>query len=60
MANKTLAKRQKPSFRVEPSQKPLRTPRTPVTLAARHGRDTAVERQAQQRLPRKKAAGDDR
>jgi hypothetical protein len=63
MANKALAKRQKLSFRVEPSQK---TVRSPVALAAKlrpagpHGRGVAVERQAQQRLLRKKAAGDGR
>ena len=63
MANKALAKRQKLSFRVEPSQKALRNP---VALAARlrpagpHGRSVAAERQAQQRLLRKKAGGDGR
>jgi hypothetical protein len=34
MANKALAKRQKLSFRVEPSQKALK-PRNPVALPAR-------------------------
>jgi hypothetical protein len=63
MANKALAKRQKLSFRVEPSQKTLRSP---VALAARlrpsgpHLGGVAVERQTQQRQPRKKAAGNDR
>ena len=34
MANKTLSKRQKLTFRVEPSQKPLK-PRNPFSVAAK-------------------------
>jgi hypothetical protein len=35
MANKALAKRQKLSFRIEPSQKALK-PRNPFAVAAKH------------------------
>jgi hypothetical protein len=51
MANKALAKRQRMSYRVEPSQKALK-PRNPVAGAARqraaesHQKDASAQRQA--------------
>jgi hypothetical protein len=54
MANKALAKRQKLSFRVEPSQKTLK-PRKPVSLAAKqrsahaHQQTPPAQRQEQNR-----------
>lgn len=58
MANKALAKRQKLTIRVEPSQKPLK-PRNPIALAARqrvagaHEKTTSAQRQLQKRLLKK-------
>ncbi len=54
MANKALGKRQKLSFRVEPSQRPLK-PRNPVAVPARqraagpHRKTTSANRQAKKR-----------
>jgi hypothetical protein len=58
MANKTLAKRQKPAFRVEPSQKSLK-PRNPVAVAAKqraagpHKKAGSAVRQVQERSLKK-------
>jgi hypothetical protein len=59
MANKALAKRQKMSFRVEPSQKALK-PRNPVALPARqrnaagpHEKTTSAARQVHKRTLKK-------
>lgn len=54
MANKALAKRQKLSFRVEPSQRPLK-PRNPVAVPAKqraagpHGKSRSANRQEKKR-----------
>ena len=54
MANKALAKRQKLSFRVEPSQRPLK-PRNPVAVPAKqraagpHRKSKSANRQAKKR-----------
>lgn len=62
MANKALAKRQKLTIRVEPSQRALK-PRNPVALPAKqrvagsHRKTNAALRQLQQQLL-KKALGD--
>ncbi len=54
MANKALAKRQKLSFRVEPSQRPLK-PRNPVAVPAKqraagpHVKTRSAKRQAKKR-----------
>ncbi len=54
MANKALAKRQKLSFRVEPSQRPLK-PRNPVAVPAKqraagpHRKTRSANRQAKKR-----------
>ena len=59
MANKALAKRQKLSFRVEPSQKALK-PRNPVAVPARqraagpHKKNAASARQLLKRALNKK------
>lgn len=58
MANKTLAKRQKMTIRVEPSQKPLKA-RNPIAVAAKqrvagsHRKSESTQRQLQQRLLQK-------
>ena len=58
MANKTLAKRQKLSFRIEPSQKTLK-PRNPVAVAAKqraagpHRKSASAERQLQKEALKK-------
>ncbi|MDB5841242.1 MAG: hypothetical protein JWQ23_3194 [Herminiimonas sp.] len=58
MANKALAKRQKLSLRVEPSQKALK-PRNPVAVAAKqraagsHEKTGSAQRQLQNRGLRK-------
>ncbi|GAB3540821.1 hypothetical protein GCM10027343_10480 [Noviherbaspirillum agri] len=58
MANKALAKRQKMTIRVEPSQKPLKA-RNPIALAAKqraagsHRKTASTERQLQERLLKK-------
>lgn len=58
MANKALAKRQKLTIRVEPSQRALK-PRNPLALAAKqrvagsHRKTNAAQRQLQQRLLKK-------
>ena|SRR4030081_978178 len=58
MANKTLAKRQKLAFRIEPSQKSLK-PRNPVAIAAKqraagqHRKNASARRQAQKRSLKK-------
>lgn len=62
MANKALAKRQKLTIRVEPSQRPLK-PRNPLALAAKqrvagsHRKTNAAQRLLQQQLL-KKALGE--
>jgi hypothetical protein len=62
MANKALAKRQKLTIRVEPSQKALK-PRNPIALAAKqraagsHRKNASSQRQLYQRLL-KKAIGE--
>lgn len=62
MANKALAKRQKMTIRVEPSQKALK-PRNPIALAAKqrvagsHRKGNTTARQLHERLM-KKALGD--
>ena len=54
MANKALAKRQKLSFRVEPSQRPLK-PRNPVAVPAKqraagpHRKSRSANRQSKKR-----------
>lgn len=54
MANKSLAKRQKLSFRIEPSQRPLK-PRNPVAVPAKqraagpHRKTKSANRQAKKR-----------
>lgn len=54
MANKALAKRQKLSFRIEPSQRALK-PRNPVAVPAKqrvagpHRKTTSANRQAKKR-----------
>ncbi len=54
MANKSLAKRQKLSFRIEPSQRSLK-PRNPIAVAAKqraagpHRKTTSANRQAKKR-----------
>lgn len=54
MANKALAKRQKLSFRIEPSQQPLK-PRNPVAIPAKqraagpHRKSKSANRQAKKR-----------
>ncbi len=54
MANKALAKRQKLSFRVEPSQRPGK-PRNPVAVPAKqraagpHRKSTSANRQTKKR-----------
>jgi len=54
MANKALAKRQKLTIRIEPSQKALK-PRNPVALAAKqrvagpHQKSLSAQRQVQKR-----------
>ncbi len=54
MANKALAKRQKLSFRIEPSQRPLK-PRNPVAVPAKqraagpHRKTKSANRQAKKR-----------
>jgi hypothetical protein len=59
MANKALAKRQKLSFRVEPSQKALK-PRNPVAIAAAkrtagaHKKSASAQRQLHKRALAKK------
>jgi hypothetical protein len=58
MANKALAKRQKMTIRVEPSQRALK-PRNPIALAAKqrvagsHRKDVSAERQLHERLLKK-------
>jgi hypothetical protein len=58
MANKALAKRQKLTIRIEPSQRPLK-PRNPIALPAKqrvagaHQKSEAGQRQLQQRLLKK-------
>lgn len=58
MANKALAKRQKLTIRVEPSQRALK-PRNQIALAAKqrvagsHRKTNAAQRQLQQRLLKK-------
>jgi len=58
MANKELAKRQKLTIRVEPSQRALK-PRNPVAVAAKqrvagaHRKSPSGERQLQDRLLKK-------
>lgn len=62
MANKALAKRQKLTIRVEPSQRPLK-PRNPIALAAKqrvagsHRKTSSAQRQLHQQLL-KKALGE--
>jgi hypothetical protein len=62
MANKALAKRQKLTLRIEPSQK---APRNPVAPAARmraagpHRKNASAQRQALLRLLRSKVADGD-
>jgi hypothetical protein len=62
MANKALAKRQKMTIRVEPSQKALK-PRNPIALAAKqrvagsHRKGNSTARQLYERLL-KKALGE--
>ena len=64
MANKTLAKRQKLSFRVEPSQKSLK-PRNPVAIPAKlraagsHKKSGSAVRHLQQRTLKKILADPD-
>lgn len=59
MANKALAKQQKLTIRIEPSQKALK-PRNPLVAAARqrvagpHRQSVSGQRQEQKRLLRKK------
>jgi hypothetical protein len=59
MANKALAKRQKLTTRIEPSQKALK-PRNPLVTAARqrvagpHQKSVSAQRQEQKRLLNKK------
>ncbi len=58
MANKALAKRQKLTIRVEPSQRALK-PRNPIVLPARqrvageHRKSVSGQRQLQQQLLKK-------
>ena len=58
MANKALAKRQKMTIRVEPSQRALK-PRNPIALAAKqrvagaHRKETGAQRQLHERLLKK-------
>ena len=58
MANKALAKRQKMTIRVEPSQRALK-PRNPIALAASqrvagsHRKSNSAERQLHERLLKK-------
>lgn len=62
MANKTLAKRQKMTIRVEPSQRALK-PRNPIALAAKqrvagsHRKGEGAERQLHERLLKKVLGG---
>lgn len=62
MANKALAKRQKMTIRVEPSQRALK-PRNPIALAAKqrvagsHRKGAATERQLHERLLKKVLGG---
>jgi hypothetical protein len=58
MANKALAKRQKLTFRIDPSQKGLK-PRNPVAIAAKqraagpHRKNASARRQVQERSLKK-------
>ncbi len=58
MANKALAKRQKLTIRVEPSQRPLK-PRNPIALAAKqrvadsHEKSRSTQQPLQQNLLKK-------
>jgi hypothetical protein len=58
MANKALAKRQKLTIRIEPSQRPLK-PRNPIALPAKqrvagaHQKSESGQRLLQQRLLKK-------
>lgn len=58
MANKALSKRQKLTFRVEPSQKALK-PRNPVAVLAKqrgagpHQKSTSAKRQSQKQSLKK-------
>ncbi|WP_026076025.1 hypothetical protein [Noviherbaspirillum massiliense] len=58
MANKALAKRQKMTIRVEPSQKALK-PRNPIALAAKqrvagsHQKSVSAQRQMEKRALKK-------
>src|ERR1700716_2342131 len=58
MANKTLAKRQKLAFRIEPSQKSLK-PRNPAAIAAKqraagqHRKNASARRREQKRSLKK-------
>lgn len=58
MANKALAKRQKLTIRVEPSQRALK-PRNPIALAAKqrvagsHRKTSSTQRQLQEQLLKK-------
>lgn len=62
MANKALAKRQKMTIRVEPSQRALK-PRNPIALAAKqrvagaHRKGASGERQLHERLLKKILGG---
>lgn len=62
MANKALAKRQKLSHRVEPSQKALK-PRNPVAIAAKqraagsHRKSVSAQRQTQKQALKKILGG---
>lgn len=62
MANKALAKRQKMTIRVEPSQRALK-PRNPIALAAKqrvagsHRKSGSTERQLHERLLKKVLGG---
>lgn len=64
MANKALAKRQKLTIRVEPSQRALK-PRNPIALAAKqrvageHRKSASGQQQLQQRLLKKVLGKDD-
>ncbi len=64
MANKALAKRQKLTIRIEPSQKALK-PRNPFVAAAKqrvagpHQKSVSAQRQAQKRLLKTKLSEPD-
>jgi hypothetical protein len=64
MANKALARRQRLSYRVEPSQTALK-PRNPVAIAAKqrnagpHQKSASAQRQAQKKMLKKTQDGPD-